>query len=189
MPFLKGLFYTVWLIVSSPAKAWEEIFVQEDKQNVQTSFVYPLIGICGLATFLGSLSMLDGIAFQVAMSKAGSLMVSLFGGFYLAAYLVNLYGMKVLKLESQPELCQRFVGYSMALIFLLYILLGIFPSFFILSWLLQFYTVWIIWEGAQKLMQVDEDRLLVYTLVTSAITMVSPFVLRIIFDNLSRILS
>ena len=43
------------LLISSPAKAWEEIRLEEDRRKVFTAFVYPMIGLCGLSVFIGSL--------------------------------------------------------------------------------------------------------------------------------------
>lgn len=182
----KELFNRLLLLISSPAKAWEEIIVEEDKRKVLAAFVYPLIGLCGLAVFLGSISFdFESFSLQTAMTKACSVLVSLFGGYFLASYLVNLYGMKALKRESELVLCRQFVGYSMSVLFVLDIVLGLFPSFFILRWVLQFYIVWVIWEGAQKLMGVKEEKLLSYTLIVSAIVMLSPAVLKMLFDYLS----
>ncbi len=182
----KELFNRLLLLISSPAKAWEEILVEEDRRKVLAGFVYPLIGLCGLAVFLGSVSLdFEAFSLQTAMTKACSVVVSLFGGYFLAAYLVNLYGMKALKREQELVLCRQFVGYSMSVLFLLDIVLGLFPGFFILRWILQFYIVWIVWEGARKLMKVGEKKLLPYTLVVSAFIIVSPMMLKVLFDYLS----
>ena len=42
-------------LISSPAKAWEEISMEEDRRKVYIAFVYPMIGLCGLSVFIGSL--------------------------------------------------------------------------------------------------------------------------------------
>ena len=73
----------------------------------------------------------------------------------------------------------------MSVLFVLDIVLGLFPSFFILRWILQFYIVWVVWEGAQKLMMVKEEKLLSYTLIVSAIIILSPIVLKVLFDYMS----
>jgi len=182
----KELFNRLLLLISSPAKAWEEILVEEDKRKVLADFVYPLIGLCGLAVFLGSISFdFEAFSLQTAMTKACSVLISLFGGYFLAAYLVNLYGQKALDRGTELALCQQLVGYSMSVLFVLDIVLGLFPSFFILRWILQFYIVWIVWEGAQKLMKVEEEKLLSYTLIVSALIIFSPMVLKVLFDYLS----
>jgi hypothetical protein len=43
------------LLISSPAKAWEEIRFNTDRRAVFTEFVYPMIGLCGLSEFIGSM--------------------------------------------------------------------------------------------------------------------------------------
>ena len=50
----KELFHIAMQLISSPARAWEEISL-EDRRKVFTAFVYPMIGLCGLSVFIGSL--------------------------------------------------------------------------------------------------------------------------------------
>ena len=67
----KELFNRLLLLISSPAKAWEEILIEEDKRKVLGGFVYPLIGLCGLSVFLGSISFdFEVFTLQAAMTKA-----------------------------------------------------------------------------------------------------------------------
>ena len=69
-------------LISSPARAWEEISL-EDRRKVFTAFVYPMIGLCGLSIFIGSL-VAKGWggpqSFQYAMTQCCAVAVSLFGG-------------------------------------------------------------------------------------------------------------
>ena len=48
-------------MISSPARAWEEIRLEEDRRKVFTAFVYPMIGLCGLSVFIGSLIAKGGV--------------------------------------------------------------------------------------------------------------------------------
>ena len=50
----KELFNRVVMLISSPAKAWEEIVGEVDKKKVMGAFVYPMIGFCGLSVFIGT---------------------------------------------------------------------------------------------------------------------------------------
>ena len=45
----KKLFHKVIVLLSSPGKTWTEISEGGEDRNVLGSFVYPLIGLCGLA--------------------------------------------------------------------------------------------------------------------------------------------
>lgn len=114
--------------------------------------------------------------------------VSLFGGYFLAAYAVNQLGKKLLNRGEQYELNQQFVGYAMVVTFVLDIISGLF-SISILHWILQFYTVFVVYEGARTLMKVEEAKLTRYTLIASVIVIVCPALIAAVFNELSVILN
>ena len=171
----KDLFKRVIALISSPAKVWEEISREEDRRKVLGAFVYPMIGLCGLSVFIGTfIGNTEGVAaFQIAMTRCCAIFVSLFGGYFLAAYAIDQLGKKLLGREDQYELNQQFVGYSMVVTFVLDIVSGLF-SISILHWILQFYTVFVVFEGARTLMKVNEEKLTRYTLIASVIIIVCP---------------
>ena len=186
----KELFNRVVLLISSPAKAWLEIKGEEKGKRVLSDFVYPMIGLCGLSVFIGTfIGNTAGVsAFQIAMTRCCATFVSLFGGFFLAAYLTNLLGGKMFGREDELERVQLFVGYAMVVIFMLNIISGLF-SISILHWILQFYTVFVVYEGARSLMEVKAKDITRYSLLVSVIVIVCPSLIDIIFNKLSLILS
>ena len=173
-------------MISSPAKAWAEINTEEDRRKVLGTFVYPMIGLCGLSVFIGTfIGNTAGVsAFQIAMTRCCAIFVSLFGGYFLAAYAVNQLGKKLLNRGEQYELNQQFVGYAMVVTFVLDIISGLF-SISILHWILQFYTVFVVYEGARTLMKVEEAKLTRYTLIASVIVIVCPALIAAVFNELS----
>ncbi len=181
----KALFQRAILLLSSPAKAWEEIS-GEDRQNVLGTFVYPMIALCGLSVFIGTFigNTAGAASFQIAMTRCCAVAVSLFGGYFLAAYVINLLGKSMLQREDETEQCSRLVGYSLVVTFVLDIVGGLF-SVAILQWILQFYTVLVIYEGARTLMHVDEKKLTRYTLIASVAVMFCPVLIKVVFDQLS----
>ena len=110
-----------------------------------------------------------GSSLQLAMTNCCAVFVALFGGYFLVSYLTNQCGMRYLNRPSEPALCQQFVGYSMVVTFVLDIVTGLFPSFLILQLIFQFYVVYVVWEGAGRLMKVEENKRLVYTLSVSVL--------------------
>ena len=166
----KDLFKRVIALISSPAKVWEEISREEDRRKVLGAFVYPMIGLCGLSVFIGTfIGNTEGVAaFQIAMTRCCAIFVSLFGGYFLAAYAIDQLGKKLLGREDQYELNQQFVGYSMVV---------------------QFYTVFVVFEGARTLMKVNEEKLTRYTLIASVIIIVCPALIAAVFNELSVILN
>ena len=175
------------MLISSPAKAWEEIRLDGDKRKVFTGFVYPMLGLCAFAVFLGAL-FINGWggpeSFQIAMTKCCVVVVSLFGGYFLAAYIINELDVKLFKLESDVPFVQQFVGYSFVVIFITNIITGLLPSFSLIAFLLQFYTVYVVWEGARVVMEIEEKSRLKYTAVVSAMIIICPLVIEFIFNKL-----
>lgn len=186
----KELFNRVVMLISSPAKAWEEIVSEEDKKKVMGAFVYPMIGFCGLSVFIGTFigNTAGTAAFHIAMTRCCAIFVSLFGGFFLASYLVDLLGQKLFGRTENQALYQQFVGYSMVVIFVLNIISGLF-SISILHWILQFYTVFVIYEGARLLLDVEEKHLTRFALLASVVLILSPELIAMVFNKLSLILN
>ena len=186
----KELFDRALLLLSSPAKAWADIACEDNRKKVMSEFVYPMIGLCGLSVFIGTfIGNTAGVsAFQIAMTRCCATFVSLFGGFFLASYLMNLWGRNSLGREDEKELNQQFVGYAMVVVFVLNIVSGLF-SISLLHWIFQFYTVFVVYEGARTLMGVDARNLTRYSLIASVIIIVCPSLIATVFDKLSLILN
>ena len=179
----KDLFHIAILLISSPARAWEEISL-EDRRKVFTAFVYPMIGLCGLSVFI------DGPqSFQYAMTQCCAVAVSLFGGYFLAAYLINGLRVRMFMQDSDIPLAQQFAGYALVVVFMLRIVIGILPDFGIMALLLQFYIVYVVWEGSKKVMQIAEKDRLRFTILSSILLIACPVAIEWIFNKLTVVLN
>lgn len=188
----KEVFKIALLLISSPARAWEEIRLEEDKRKVFTAFVYPMIGLCTLSVFLGVLfahGWGGPESFQVAMRSACVIAVALFGGYFLAAYALNEVGVKMFGLASNRPLMHQFAGYSLVVTFLTHIITGLFPEFALVAFILQFYIVYVVWVGAAVLMEIAESQRLNYTLIASLILIACPSGIQFVFNRLLIILN
>ncbi len=182
----KDLFQKIVRLLLTPGKFWNEV----DTRNVQTNFVFPLIGICGLAEFAGTLLRYDGMPgqlFQWALTNCCAVAVALFGGFFLSEYLMTKIDRKWFGNCLSREKAQAFVGYSMVVTFVTDIVCGLY-SVIILKWILQLYTISIVFEGARSFIKVPEKRLTAYTVAASAVILLSPAVIKLIFNELRSIL-
>lgn len=188
----KELFSIAFRLISSPVKAWEEISIEKDKRLVFTKFVYPMIGLCGLAVFIGSL--LDNgwggpQSFQIAMTNCCAVAVALFGGYFLAAYIINSLQIRVFGMINDIHLTQQFAGYALVVTFLIRMFTGILPDLTVIGLLLQFYIVYVVWEGATLVMRVKETNRLRYTLMVSVILLVCPAIIQFVFNKLTTVLN
>lgn len=166
--------------------------MQEDKRKVFMTFVYPMIGLCGLSVFIGSL-LTNGWAgpqsFQIAMTSCCGVAVALFGGYFLAAYAINACNVRIFGKPADIPLVQHFAGYALVVPFLLQIVTGVLPDFKIIAWLFQFYIVYVVWEGAPIIMDVEEKIRLKFTLFSSALLILCPAVIQIVFNKLIAVLN
>ena len=188
----KNILHITMLLISSPARAWEEIRLQGDRRQVFTAFVYPMIGLCGLAVLIGSLwtNGWDGPqSFQYAMTRCCAVAVSLFGGYFLAAYLLNGYLNRFLRAKNDLPLAWQFAGYALVVVFLLKVVLGILPEFQIIALLLQFYTLYIVWEGSRVLLEIDDSNRLRFTLVAFVLLLGCPMLIEWVFNELTILLN
>ena len=182
----KELFYKVVALLSSPSKTWDEITNDGTHREVLPGFVYPLIGLCAFSEFIGSFIGRDfqPEVFQLALTKCCAAAVSLFVGFFLAAYLIKMINVRWFDCERSDSDVQAFVGYSLVVTFILEIISGLF-SILIIHWLLQIYTLFVVFEGARRLMKIPDAKLTLYSVVSTLIILLSPTLIEFIFNKLS----
>ena len=186
----KSLFQQIIALLSTPGKAWSEIAERGVGRSVMPAFVYPLIGLCGLSEFIGKFIGKDfsSVMFQVALTRCCAVAVALFGGFFLSAYLLDKLNHNWLGGKDSYDRILVFVGYSMVVTFVLNIVSGLF-SIVVLHWILQIYTIVIVFEGVRRWLKVEENKQTAFTLVATIIILVCPAIIEFIFNKLSVILN
>lgn len=186
----KSLFQQILTLLSSPGKAWNEIAERGIGRSVMPLFVYPLIGLCGLSEFIGTFIGKDfsSVMFQVALTRCCAVAVALFGGFFLSAYLLDKLNRRWLGRTDDYDRMLVFVGYSMVVTFVLDIVSGL-VSIVLLHWILQIYTIVIVFEGVRRWLRVDENRQTAFTVAATVIILVCPALIEFVFNKLSVILN
>lgn len=186
----RKLFHKIIALLSSPGKTWTEISEGGEERNILGNFVYPLIGLCSMAEFIGAFLGRDITpdVFQNALRSCCALAVALFGGFFLAVYLIEAVGKRWFATAYSRPMLHTFVGYSMVVTFVLDMVSSFFPIA-ILHWILQLYTLFVVFEGARRFLRVPETRLTSYTLVSTLFILLFPAVIESIFNKLTVILN
>jgi hypothetical protein len=180
----KEIIKLVILIISQPAKAWEMLSLKEDKEeDFLSRFIYPLIGMVTLAAFLGVLFTRKEFDVELALKSSIKTLVSSFGGFYLAAYLLNELWVSMFKRVKDMKRWQCFVGYSSSLVYSLTIILMLLPEFFFLR-IFILYTVYIVWEGAESYMGIEENVKLKFVGIVSAVILLAPIIIDFLLSML-----
>ena len=185
----KELFRRLGTLITAPKKAWVEITTESPRRDVMATFVYPLIALGGLAVLLSSLMEkgMERMTFQTAMMDICSYCISLFGGFFLASYLTDLVRQKLLNQPTDMPAAQLLAGYSMGIFFTADIIVALFPQFFIFKWILIAYTLYVVWEGSEIVFAVEEEQRMSFTALATASIVLSPALIRMLFNTLSNI--
>lgn len=177
----KNLFKCVIALISQPTKAWEDLREEQHENNEKflANYIYPLIGLVALAAFIGVLFTKKEFDVELALKYSVKSFVSSLAGFFLGAYVLNELWSSLFKREKDLKLCQRFVGYSSALQFVLVIVLALLPEFFFLK-IFVLYTVYIVWEGAVPYMDVQDNERMKFVGVSSAVILIMPYAIEIV---------
>lgn len=186
----RDLFHKVWALLSSPADAWKDVENDSSTDDILTTFLYPLIGICACVEFINIFihQGFERSLLQVALIQSTSVAIALFGGFFLAVFLIEKIASRFYGHIPTHQQIQIFVGYSMVVILVLSIL-KVVITIILLHWLLKLYTIYIIFEGLRNYIKLDEDKLLWATVSSSVAILASPTIIGFIFNKLSVLLN
>lgn len=182
----KDLLSRTLFILSSPAKAWEQIASEDDAKSVLPAFVYPLIGLCGVCEFIGTFFGKEFIpdVFQLALTHCCAVAVALFGGFFLSSYLIEKMLQKWFATTLSKDMITVFVAYSMTVKFVLDMLSSLL-SLKLLLVILQIYTLFVVFEGTRRFLKIREDKVTLFTLVATIIILLCPSIIELVFNKLS----
>lgn len=193
----KELFQRLFMLFANPKKAWVEISAESPRRDVMSGFVYPLIALGGLVLLMDKLLRggLDRLSFHDAMMDVCGYCIAFFGGFFLAARLLDMLRQKMLNHGEDMPGSQLFVGYAMGLMFVAEMLTVVFPQFFILFKMVFIgYTLYNVWEGSGILFTIPENKSskfdvqLMFSVLATIAIVLSPMAIRALFNTLSNIL-
>jgi len=179
---IKVIFRTAIALIFRPSEAWKKLKERqkEDAESFLSDFIYPLVGLVTIASFVGILLTRKEFDVQIALKASILSLLSVLGGFFLASYLVNEVWRKIFHRENSFKLCMCFVGYSSSLMYMLNIVLSLLPEFFFLRFF-SLYIIYIAWEGAIPYMGITEEEQLKFVGISTVIIILTPIVLELAF--------
>jgi hypothetical protein len=181
----KNLFILLFNLISTPGKTWKELVEEQDtnNENFYKSYLYPIIGIIALLSFFGVFFYERGNGMEakeiseLALKTVIRECLAYFAGFYLAAYGISAILSKYFKQEVKIQLCERFAGYSSAVIYVVAIIYTLFPTLFFIR-ISIFYAVYTVWMGAIHYLGIKEEYLTKFTIFAGILIIFSPLVIQ-----------
>ncbi|MDR2147990.1 MAG: YIP1 family protein [Tannerella sp.] len=182
----KDLFKLATALILKPSETWIALKGRDEGTRNDLflrRYIYPLLGVVVLASFAGIFLSRSDFDFQIALKSLILSLAAYLGGFFLASYALNYVWIRYFRRESDYFLCQRFAGYSSTLIYALSIVLSLLPEFFFLR-IIVLYTVYMVWEGSIRYMQIRVEEQMKFVLSASALVILSPWVIEFLLRML-----
>lgn len=108
--------------------------------------------------------------------------IALFGGFYLASFLINELFPKYGEVKDQ-NLAQQFVGYSSVIVYLLYFLMPLISGFRGL-WAVPLLSFFLIHSGSKLFLSIEHNKQLKFSIIALLIVLLSPLAINYLLSLL-----
>lgn len=184
--YSKALFLRLWHLLLHSREEWALVASESPRRDVLRAFVLPLTLLCGLAALLGCL-MQGGLAAGVVIVEVCSVMVSLLLTFVIASSVANVLLERLLHVDGDRTSCQLLVGYSMAVCLVLMFVTELFPQLVLFRWILQFYIVYVFWEGAPAFFSLSDEDRMKFSVIASAVILLLPYLLEMLITSVARL--
>lgn len=180
----KKIFEILVLLVVQPSKGWDLIAEKvETHEEFLSHFIYPLLGICTLGAFVGELFGNGETNIQNSLKSATVVLTSQFAGYYMASFLVKQVSTRWFDLNEDTKFFQRFVGYTMAVTFVVTAILELMPDLFFLR-ITNLAVFYILWISTDKFIVVEEKKKVRFAAINTILILSSPFVIEKILYTL-----
>jgi len=175
----KAIIVRIFDLIRSPRTTW--ICIEEENKeakDVQNGFFYPLVLIVTLGTIVGAFWGSNDFALDQMLKKAIIVLTSTFAGYFVSVIVLNeIITSRLFNMEKQYTACVRIIAYSSSIMLCVSTIVAIIPDLFIL-YVLNFYTAYIIWEGAGIIFKgLEENRKGVFTAICFILLYVSPYLI------------
>jgi uncharacterized membrane protein (Fun14 family) len=182
---IKQLFILLFRLIAESTPTWKILSEKQEKDNEDfyKSYLFPVIGIIALLSFVGALISVKTFGVQIALKVVIKQVLIYGGSFYLTSFVLSEYGFPHFDLEKNKGVAERFTGYASSLIYAVAMVESLFPDLFFLQ-ILVFYTVYIIWVGAAQFLNIKEEVLIKFTTFASILIMLIPFLVNFLIDLL-----
>ena len=155
----KNIVSSLFALVAAPGKAWQSISSKEESQaTFLNGYLYPIMGITALSVFVNLLN--DQFTLEKALKLMTIDFVKFFVGFYIASFLIDELLQKFFDREKNPKQVQLFVD--------------LFMGMFSFLRFAPLYIIYVIWEGSKYYMDINENKRLIFVVLSSLILIFSP---------------
>ena len=169
-------------MITNPEASWRKLSVHKNHDSFINRYLHPIFGVISLTSFIGGLWIVPGGDLQTALKSAIISLVTVYGGYYIASYILNEF-LPQFGMEKDEPKVQQFVGYASALMYTLFIVLPFLSDFFVL-WVFVLYTTYIVYSGYGVYIIGKEESRMGFTGVATALILLIPAIINAILSFL-----
>jgi len=172
----------LWLLLSSPSKAWKAISEEPfENKPYLSGFFYPFVGLASLTAFInpflsGDLALREKLTegilqFIIAFCSA-------FFGLFIASKLLDWIFVRWYDQPEGKEKAEVLTAYALSPVLAVSIITRLISDFFFLK-IFFLYIFIIIWEATSGFYQIDEKKQGTFTGISGLVILVTPVILEI----------
>jgi hypothetical protein len=175
----KQLFILLYNLTVAPEKTWKELSENQDisNENYKQNYLYPIFGLIAALAFLGVFFSMKDFNIQFALKAVIREFLTYFLGYYLVVLVLFRFVFKYFNREESMIVCERFTGYSSAVIYVIAMVYSLFPSLFFIQ-IFIFYAAYVIWHGTRYYLKIGEENQTRFTIFASLLIILSPFIIQ-----------
>lgn len=173
----------LYRLIAQSTPAWKSLSnkADSDNENFYKNYLFPVLGIIALLSFVGILLSSQVLNVQLALKTVIKQLFVYGGGFYLISHLVSEYLFPRFEMEKDRYLAERFVGYASSLLYVLVMVTAFFPDLFML---LVIFTFYIVWVGATHYLKIKEEQIVQFTVIAGMMIILTPALIDLIVGKL-----
>ncbi|MEI7677209.1 MAG: hypothetical protein WCJ03_10550 [Bacteroidales bacterium] len=172
------------LLVVQPTKGWEMVANRkETHEEFLSHFIYPLLGICTLAAFVGELFGNGESNIQNSLKEATVVLTSLFAGYYAASFTLKQISVRWFHINEDIHFFQRYTGYAMGITFVVTAVLELMPDLFFIR-IADLAVFYIVWSSVENFIQIEEKNRIRFSTIASALILLFPIIIEKILYTL-----
>jgi low affinity Fe/Cu permease len=175
----KQLFILLYNLIVSPEKTWKELYENQDitNENYNRNYLYPIFGLIAALSFVGVFFYMKEFSIEFALKVVIRELLTYVLGYYLVVLVLFRFVFKYFNREENVFVCERFTGYSSAMIYAIAMVYSLFPSLFFVQ-IFIFYAVYVIWHGTKHYLKFSEENQTKFTIFASILIILSPFIIQ-----------
>lgn len=178
----RNLAQTLRDLILNPTSEWQNIHRQSTTFNdMLSNFALPQIALVTFGTFMAYMINQQAFIFELALKKAFMVFIALFGGLFLAWYLVFRL-MKYFQIISSRELAAKLTIFSSAPIYATSLVTALVPEFFFIQ-VFTLYCFYLTWTGVRLIPGPASEKKFVFSLMAGLSILLFPFLIRIVLLN------